>query len=883
MSLSQVGVEFYSTGEDAVERAYKRLANAQQSLDRGIKVSIDANAKQAGTLDRVTREALKVQRELLRLDAAVRRGAISQGQFVGEANRMAKRLRDLGLDRAQSEVSKYRAALDSARGATSVLNRATAESAAALATQAKQAHGATAAVTAQAAAVDRSAKGVNRYGLVMQQTGYQVGDFLVQVQSGTNAFVAFGQQATQMAGLLTLSVNPYVIALGAALSVLIPLGTAVAAAFMRTSEKTKDLGDAVRDAESALRDFTDVQSQLADDSVPRLVQQYGALANEARSILQIRRQLLEIEAALAQQTALQAMSKEFNTWFENFTGAADVATRYVEAIDRAAVLEGERAAIQKRAADAEAERKKLLEDVNGLTAEQTYTLFTQQDFTAQLFQKQQQINAEMETQQKLAGRVAEELGVSTRAANAFLVALADAAATKETEARAMALLRARDALYDAAKESGVMNDSLRAAILSLTDAELKALALAAAAEDTADNINRAASAAGALTGSLSAAASQAIAVRDNLVAAADAQRRLGQAAVSAAGLEAGSAAELAALKNGYSEVEAVVKGYIAQRRVELGVSDMIAEGLTLEAALAEQRILKEAENVRQKEASTAAAEAYRKEIEELTKTVQTGASSAASGGLFSLILPPEALAKLERAQALTAQYRKEVAMLDDALRAGLISWGEYNSYLDMARTEFEQLAPAITPIEQAMQQVSDSVGDALMSMVDGTKSASDAFKDMARIILRQAFELLVIKPIIDGLFGATGTGGLVGGLLLNANGNAFQNGVVQPFANGGVVSSPTTFPMAGNRTGLMGEAGPKATMPLKRTKSGKLGVAAENGQGNVTVNNHFHIAANGDESVKRIIAAEAPKIASLTQKQILESRARGGSFRATFG
>ena len=41
-------------------------------------------------------------------------------------------------------------------------------------------------------------------GVAMQQTGYQVGDFLVQVQSGTNPMVAFGQQATQLVGVLYL-------------------------------------------------------------------------------------------------------------------------------------------------------------------------------------------------------------------------------------------------------------------------------------------------------------------------------------------------------------------------------------------------------------------------------------------------------------------------------------------------------------------------------------------------------------------------------------------------------------------------------------------------------------------------------------------------------
>lgn len=73
-------------------------------------------------------------------------------------------------------------------------------------------------------------------------------------------------------------------------------------------------------------------------------------------------------------------------------------------------------------------------------------------------------------------------------------------------------------------------------------------------------------------------------------------------------------------------------------------------------------------------------------------------------------------------------------------------------------------------------------------------------------------------------------GGFFGGLFGSADGNVFQNGRIKPFANGGVVNKPTVFPMA-NGTGLMGEAGPEAIMPLTR-KNGKLGVQ---GSG-VTVN-----------------------------------------------
>ena len=75
-----------------------------------------------------------------------------------------------------------------------------------------------------------SGRGLNQFGVYAQQVGYQVGDFLVQIQSGTNFLVAFGQQATQLAGLI-----PGV--LGAALGIGISLATAIGACAAILAEK----------------------------------------------------------------------------------------------------------------------------------------------------------------------------------------------------------------------------------------------------------------------------------------------------------------------------------------------------------------------------------------------------------------------------------------------------------------------------------------------------------------------------------------------------------------------------------------------------------------------------------------------------------------------
>ena len=86
---------------------------------------------------------------------------------------------------------------------------------------------------------------------------------------------------------------------------------------------------------------------------------------------------------------------------------------------------------------------------------------------------------------------------------------------------------------------------------------------------------------------------------------------------------------------------------------------------------------------------------------------------------------------------------------------------------------------------------------------------------------------------------ASGLQGIVSGLT-----GGMTN--VKPFAAGGIIGTPSYFPMAGG-AGLAGESGPEAIMPLQRAADGSLGVAAQGG-GQVI---HVHIATPDAESFRR--------------------------------
>ncbi len=108
------------------------------------------------------------------------------------------------------------------------------------------------------------------------------------------------------------------------------------------------------------------------------------------------------------------------------------------------------------------------------------------------------------------------------------------------------------------------------------------------------------------------------------------------------------------------------------------------------------------------------------------------------------------------------------------------------------------------------------------------KSVSDVFKSVA-LSLSQMVLKAAMAPLEKGL-GNVFAGLLQGGLGF-AKGGVFQQGNVVPFAQGGVIASPIAFPMSRGMTGIAGERGAEAIMPLARGRDGRLGVAATGGGG----------------------------------------------------
>ncbi|SDZ30865.1 phage tail tape measure protein, lambda family [Jannaschia faecimaris] len=138
--------------------------------------------------------------------------------------------------------------------------------------------------------------------------------------------------------------------------------------------------------------------------------------------------------------------------------------------------------------------------------------------------------------------------------------------------------------------------------------------------------------------------------------------------------------------------------------------------------------------------------------------------------------------------------------------------------------------------QREVQGLSRSFGGSLKRAFDGVafdgQKLSDALSTLAQSMVNASYNAAV-RPVSQALGGTLASG--INAVLPFADGASFAQGRVMPFAKGGVISAASMFPMRGG-TGLMGEAGPEAIMPLRRGPDGSLGVAAQGGSGAVTIN-----------------------------------------------
>jgi len=160
---------------------------------------------------------------------------------------------------------------------------------------------------------------------------------------------------------------------------------------------------------------------------------------------------------------------------------------------------------------------------------------------------------------------------------------------------------------------------------------------------------------------------------------------------------------------------------------------------------------------------------------------------------------------------------------------------ELNAALDGVQARTAGLTVSVNGFASAMSR-------AFGQSVVGGKQFDDVLKSLA-LRLSNLAVTAAFKPLASGL-----TSGLNSLFATGAEVKAAM-GAIKPFAAGGVIGTPSYFPLMSGGVGLAGEAGPEAILPLSRGADGRLGVAAGDARG--TTNITIQIATPDADSFRR--------------------------------
>jgi hypothetical protein len=226
---------------------------------------------------------------------------------------------------------------------------------------------------------------------------------------------------------------------------------------------------------------------------------------------------------------------------------------------------------------------------------------------------------------------------------------------------------------------------------------------------------------------------------------------------------------------------------------------------------------------------------------------------------------------------------RNLAKLDAAMSAGRLTQDQYAEGFFKITDSAKALEQIKSPIDEIGVAIGVSLQQGVAGLVDSFGQAGQSFGDFAASFLKNIAKMiaqtLILKAIQSSL-GGTSVGNFLGIGAKNANGGVWDHGV-QKFANGGIVTRPTTFGMANGRTGLMGEAGAEAIVPLKRGGNGQLGVQAS--PVNVVINNNAPVEVSQSTSQG---SDGQTTINILIEKRVKDLLASGGldkSMRASYG
>lgn len=256
---------------DKLDAAAQQSGKGMDSLDQSTSQTGSAFNELAGYANSMDNQLRKLNTNVSGIARAMEEARSGTGGANSEFNRAESLIEALGnqlaiLDEAQENGARSAAVLAAQLRAGS---KATDEE--------KQKIGElTGRLYDMKTSVDAGSKGHGNWKNSMQQAGYQVQDFIVQVQGGQSALVAFAQQGSQLAGAFGPG--------GAVVGAVLALSTVVAGALITSLNGGKTAMDALKDAAEAM----DKVITISQNGVAALSDKYAMLAKtnaEAATIL----------------------------------------------------------------------------------------------------------------------------------------------------------------------------------------------------------------------------------------------------------------------------------------------------------------------------------------------------------------------------------------------------------------------------------------------------------------------------------------------------------------------------------------------------------------------------------------------------------------------
>ena len=233
------------------EEAQKAFQDAQGRVTdtQALKAHMRELDKLSKSYDPVYRAAKQYEAEVKRLDRALDVGAVTQAQYTAKVAEAARQMKAAGT--ATQQVSR----------------------------------GLSGQATTQ-----------------IQNAAFQIGDFAVQVASGTSASRALAQQMPQLLGGFG--------ALGAVLGAVVAVGAPLAAMFLSTGDAAEDLKKSMDALEKAVQAY-DAAAKNSGETAADLASKFGAATAQAQGLYDRIARLQYLDSVSAVGRAIGDLSKNF--------------------------------------------------------------------------------------------------------------------------------------------------------------------------------------------------------------------------------------------------------------------------------------------------------------------------------------------------------------------------------------------------------------------------------------------------------------------------------------------------------------------------------------------------------------------------------------------